>query len=147
MSDPRSPLRAPAPLRSMNLIWGYMGVGIGLSLTWLDFSGWDIVRALAIILAAVNAGLYAQLALLYGNRVWPSAPDIFHRYASPSSYWLLALGMLLIAAAVVCNAEANAGTPPPSALYLAFAVAALAILASWAILRLRAVRALGELDE
>lgn len=148
MEQPESRLRGRTPVRSLTLIWGYVGVGIGLSIAILGIDyPWNWIRASVVILAAVNAGLAAQTALLYGSKTWWKMPEPIQQFGnSPSAFWLLALGFLLVAAGMVSAMASRDGLPPSTPVSLPLLALGFAILTVWSVSRLLAVRRLGELD-
>lgn len=124
-----------------------MGIGLSIAVLSIDFA-WDWNRALIVVLGAVNAGLAAQTALLYGNYAYRNVPEKVRAFGySPSAYWLFALAMLLLAGGVCAESESRSESFPASVWALPLLAGGMLVLTGWSIARLRAVRYLGDLDE
>jgi len=147
--SPTEALRKTSPIRSPNLVYLYIGVGVGLALVvFLGGSSWDWGRGYAVAAAIVNAGISAQVAIVYTNYVYPKMPPATKFPGnSPSSYWFGSLGMAILAIGLVAGYVARAGQTPSSIWSIPLVAIGLTILAGWGWIVIRALHSLGrELD-
>jgi hypothetical protein len=131
-------------LAKVDLLRIYLIIGVVIAVfAFHSLYAWDWIRGIAVIAAAVNAGVSGQIALCYTNGVFPLNP----RGPSPSAYWLGALAMLLLALGMILGSASRAGQPPTSQIGLSVLMVAFVMLAVFSAVVLRSLRRLGEPDE
>lgn len=134
----------PTPIRQRS-VYAYCAVGAVIAAFAFSVNfAWDWCRAVVVIAAIANMGISAQIALYYTNCVYDKIPRSFRFFGnSPTAYWLGALGMMILAAALIVGTIARAGQDPATPLNLPLLAVALSLLTGWGVLVLNSLHKLG----